>query len=70
MTCRLCKDRGKTWEGSDPRCAFLETTELMTTENEPRSAKVFSVDNLRRNIGKAILLWRGIRGAVERTKQC
>ena len=46
MTCRLCKDRGKTWEGSDPRCAFLETTELMTTENEPRSAKVFSVDQL------------------------
>ena len=45
MTCRLCKDRGKTWEGSDPRCAFLETTELMTTENELRSAKVFSGDN-------------------------
>lgn len=20
--CRLCKERGKTWQGSDPRCAF------------------------------------------------
>jgi len=20
--CKLCKERGKTWEGSDPRCAF------------------------------------------------
>lgn len=22
MACRLCKERGKTWEGSDPVCAF------------------------------------------------
>ncbi|MBU8739773.1 hypothetical protein KM894_12195 [Bacillus licheniformis] len=22
MVCRLCKERGKTWEGSDPVCAF------------------------------------------------
>ena len=22
MTCVLCQRRGKTWEGSDPRCAF------------------------------------------------
>ncbi|MCY8754773.1 hypothetical protein [Bacillus haynesii] len=22
MVCRLCKERGKTWEGDDPVCAF------------------------------------------------
>lgn len=22
MTCRLCKERGKKWEGDDPQCAF------------------------------------------------
>ncbi|MGG4089670.1 hypothetical protein ABEV65_19635 [Bacillus licheniformis] len=22
MACRLCEERGKTWEGSDPVCAF------------------------------------------------
>lgn len=22
MTCKKCLERGKTWEGSDPRCAF------------------------------------------------
>lgn len=22
MTCSLCLERGKTWDGSDPRCAF------------------------------------------------
>jgi len=22
MACRLCEQRGKTWEGSDPKCAF------------------------------------------------
>ncbi|QPI23260.1 hypothetical protein ICC24_07880 [Bacillus licheniformis] len=22
MACRLCKERGKSWEGSDPVCAF------------------------------------------------
>lgn len=22
MVCKACKERGKTWEGSDPRCAF------------------------------------------------
>ncbi|MBS2764183.1 hypothetical protein [Bacillus licheniformis] len=22
MACRLCKERGKTWEGDDPVCAF------------------------------------------------
>src|SRR5690606_38007902 len=22
MACRLCEERGKTWEGSDPKCAF------------------------------------------------
>lgn len=22
MTCKLCQERGKTWEGADPRCAF------------------------------------------------
>lgn len=22
MSCKLCKERGKTWEGSDPKCAF------------------------------------------------
>lgn len=24
MTCRLCKERGKTWSGDDPKCAFDE----------------------------------------------
>lgn len=22
MTCRLCLERGKTWKGEDPKCAF------------------------------------------------
>lgn len=22
MTCTLCKQRGKTWQGADPKCAF------------------------------------------------
>jgi hypothetical protein len=22
MTCKMCIERGKTWEGSDPKCAF------------------------------------------------
>jgi len=22
MTCKMCKERGKTWEGSDPKCYF------------------------------------------------
>ena len=29
MPCELCKERGKTWEGSDPRCAF-ETGKFST----------------------------------------
>jgi len=31
MVCRLCQERGKTWEGSDPRCAFVGG--VFTTDN-------------------------------------
>ena len=31
MVCRLCQERGKTWEGSDPRCAFVDG--VFTTDN-------------------------------------
>lgn len=24
MTCNLCKKRGKTWNGDDPKCAFVD----------------------------------------------
>lgn len=26
MACKLCKERGKTWEGDDPKCAFENKT--------------------------------------------
>jgi hypothetical protein len=29
--CELCEQRGKTWEGSDPTCAFVDGT--FTTDN-------------------------------------
>jgi hypothetical protein len=31
MACRLCEERGKTWEGSDPKCAFEKG--VFTTNN-------------------------------------
>lgn len=36
-TCVACATRGKTWEGSDPRCAF--------TGGETANARVFNPDN-------------------------
>ena len=31
MACKLCSERGKTWSGSDPKCAF--ETPVFNTEN-------------------------------------
>lgn len=31
MTCKLCNERGKTWSGDDPKCAFKDN--LFTTDN-------------------------------------
>jgi len=33
MPCKLCKERGKTWEGSDPKCAFESGTFNMDNWN-------------------------------------
>jgi hypothetical protein len=31
MTCKMCEERGKTWEGSNPKCAFKNG--IFTTDN-------------------------------------
>ena len=31
MVCKLCTERGKTWKGADPKCAFVNG--LFTTDN-------------------------------------
>ncbi len=33
MICRLCQERGKTWEGSEPKCAFDNSFNIFNEDN-------------------------------------